>query len=125
MTSYPLEFTIKGEIPSMKNSARIGRGGQFYHADNCVKAYKGEFYRQLPAKYKGLKLKEAVKVSLVVYLKDHRKDGHNLHAVVYDALQYAGVIENDRQIVAGEWRTEFDKDNPRVFIKVEKLDDAR
>ena len=116
-----IEFTIKGEIPSMKNTLRVGRGGHVYHADNAVKEYKNAFWLQLPSRFRLMVLTGSVKVSIEVYQKDHRKDAHNAQDLVFDCLQHCGLIGNDRQIEAWEGRKFIDKNNPRVVVKVEAM----
>lgn len=115
------DFVIKGEIPSMKNDLRVGRYGGLYHDKNSVNRYKINFDRQLPPTIKGAKIKGQVKVELMIYLKDWRKDAHNLPAAVYDCLQSSGVVLNDRQITSGSFDCAIDKDDPRVEVWVAEL----
>jgi Holliday junction resolvase RusA-like endonuclease len=112
-----MEFEILGEIPSQKNILRFAGGRAFYVNDE-VKRYKADFAKQIPVKHKATTIYAPVRVGLSFYLKDRRKDAHNLCSVIYDALEYAGVIKNDRQIVGGAWTVLIDKSNPRVMVGV-------
>lgn len=114
----PIEFIVIGEIPSLKNVLRVGRAGQFYHADNAVKIYKANFNLQLPREYRNMKITEPVRVELVIYQKDKRKDPTNACCTIYDCLQHSQVIINDRQIVEWSGRAELDRKSSRVEVKV-------
>lgn len=115
----PMIWTVHGETPSLKNTLRRSKSGAFYHADNGVKEYKNLFALQTPSKFKK-GITEPVQVFLNIWRSSERKDAHNCEAVIFDALEYAGVIKNDRQI---EWwqgsAIGIDKDKPRVQIILE------
>ena len=113
-------FIIYGTPPSAKNILRRSASGHFYHADNAVACYKRDFARQVPAKFK-LNLTGPVSVSMTIYAKDRRKDFHNMEPAIFDALQDAGVILNDRQIVEWQGRGFVDKSSPRVELIIKKL----
>ena len=114
-------FTIFGIIQSLKNDMQFNRKtGSVYHKKDGVRKYKQDFAYQVPAEYK-LNIDKPVRVSLNIFKRDNRKDGCNLSGCVYDALQYSGVIKNDRKIVE---RHEYDfvsKECPRCEIFVEVL----
>ena len=116
-----MNWTIHGEIPSMKNTLRRSASGAFYHTDNGVQVYKNNFALQTPRKFKK-NLACPVFVSIVVYQKDKRKDFHNCCDLVYDALQYSGVIKNDRLIREWHGAGHIDKKDPRVEITLEVLE---
>jgi len=112
-----ISLTILGDIPSMKNTLRRSRSGAFYHKDDAVRKYKADFAKQVPARHKK-KIEGMVLVELMIWQKDRRKDGHNQMATIFDALEFAGVIKNDRQIANWTCCVGFDRNNPRVEIKV-------
>lgn len=116
-----IKFIITGDIPSLKNVLRVGRAGQFYHQNDYVKTYKRLFLSQVPLTFRQMKIKGPVRVELVIYQKDRRKDSHNQMATVFDALEDSQVIVNDRQIVEWSGRAELDRKSPRVEVKVIKL----
>ena len=116
-----IEFIVFGEIPSLKNTlrARINRGGRpiFFHKDNEVINYKQNFISQIYPKY-SLNLTEKLAVELKIYKPNNRKDGCNLSDMVYDAMQFSGVIKNDRNIIERHEFDFIDKLKPRVEVKV-------
>jgi len=112
-----IKFTIEGDIPSMKNTLRVNRRGGVYHADNGVNTYKEAFCCLCPKSAKKCLL-GPLGVVLRIYKKDNRKDGCNMSGMVYDAMQYAGVIKNDRNLVERHEFDYIDKKNPRVEIRV-------
>jgi len=105
-----IDFVIEGDIPCLKNSIRVGKGGRFYHQDNAVKHYKEAFALLCPRSAKKC-LTDPVEVILHIYKKDNRKDAVNLQGIIYDCLQSAGVIKNDRQIVDWHCYSSIDKKN--------------
>lgn len=111
-----IEFTVEGEIPSSKNTLRVGRYG-VYHADNSVARFKRSFALQTPAWCKK-KLRGPVEVKMIIYQKNRRKDFHNASSAIMDALQFAGVIVNDRQVDIWAGIGRIDKKNPRVLLSV-------
>lgn len=62
-----------------------------------------------------------VRVDLVAYRPDaRRRDLDNIRKAVYDSLQFAGVIDDDSQIVrdTGDKTPDIDRSNPRVEVTV-------
>jgi Holliday junction resolvase RusA-like endonuclease len=114
-----IKFEVKGEIPSQKNVLRFARGRAFY-ANDEIKRYKAAFARQVPVKFKR-EIGGLVRVSVMLYLKDMRKDAHNCLSVIFDSLEFAKIIKNDRQVIGGIWGSLIDKGNPRVVIQVDEL----
>ena len=88
-----LEIKITGRIPSKKNEIRKGRYGNFYNAksketDDIVwqlKTYK--FFTGKP-----------IKASCLVNTHSRRQDFLNILQTIFDCIQEAGIITNDRQI---------------------------
>ena len=118
-----IEFTVKGDIPSLKNSLQVGRGGRFFHKNDKVRQYKNAFWAQTPSKYRTKGTAHPLIVELRLYKKDNRKDGCNLGAIVYDSLQSSGVIKNDRQIIERHEYDAIDKNNPRVKVSIWEIRD--
>jgi Holliday junction resolvase RusA-like endonuclease len=114
-----IEWTVAGDIPSLKNTLRCANG-RFYHADDQVRAYKELFALLTPRRFKR-SIAVPVGVTLYIYKKDNRKDGQNMAAMVYDALEYAGVIKNDRLCTDRHEIDRLDKKNPRVEIMLWEL----
>ncbi|KAF0134053.1 MAG: hypothetical protein FD145_907 [Candidatus Saganbacteria bacterium] len=112
-----IEFTVNGDIPSIKNTLRVGKGGVFFHRGDGVRKYKKLFLAQCPVWAKQ-NLAGKLAVELKIYKKDNRKDGCNLSGTVYDALQFSGVIKNDRSLVERHEFDYIDKGNPRLEVKL-------
>jgi len=120
-----IRLSIIGDIPSLKNVIRFGRNGQVYHQNNCIIEYKTDFKYQTiqqlkkrPRWSKVVPFLAPVMVGLTIYQGNRRRDGHNQMSTVFDALEYAGVIKNDRQIISWFGKTKLDRKNPRVEITV-------
>lgn len=115
-----VKFTIPGKIPSIKNTLRCSNG-HFYHQDDTVREYKRMFSLLTPLECKG-KIPAKCQVDLKVVRDSRRSDPTNKIDTVMDALEYCGVIENDRLAVKGSWdATEIDPNNPRVEVEVTEL----
>lgn len=91
--------------------------------DPEVKAFKRDFPTFVPAAYRKLALggkKNLLQVSVWIYHRDWRRDADA--EAVYDSLQSAGVVSNDRWIrVKHIYATEVDPKNPRVEIEISEL----
>lgn len=61
-------------------------------------------------------------IDIAVYLPNNRRDVHNCTDTLLDALQYAGLVQNDRQF---KWvltrNPEIDRENPRVEVTIGAL----
>ena len=87
----------------------------------CVNAIR----RQL-----NLTIDKPIKITYTFYEPDRKRDLGNLlfvDKIFEDALQVCGVIKNDNQnfvkgITANE--VQIDKDNPRVVVEIEEIEDA-
>lgn len=112
-----IEFVVCGDIPSIKNTLRVGIGGSFFHKDDGVRKYKKLFLSQCP-NWARQNMAGKLGVELRIFKKDNRKDGANLSGAVYDSLQFAGVIKNDRNLVERREMDFIDRENPRVEIKL-------
>lgn len=116
----PIEFIVYGEIPSQKNILRVSRTGHFFHANDEMAHYRQDFSRQCSSKAK-LLLTEPVKVDMVIYAKNRRKDFHNMQSAIMDALQFAGIVKNDRIITEWHGKGFIDKNNPRVELEIREI----
>ena len=89
-----LEIKIIGRIPSKKNETRKGKYGNFY---NAKQKETNDIIIQLK-KYKFFTEKQ-IKASVFVNTHSHRQDFLNIIQTIFDCIQEAGIIKNDRQIV--------------------------
>jgi len=117
-----ISFTVFGSVPSLKNSNGMNRLGQRFD-NKAVKAYKQDFFLQVPARYRNLHLgsKERIlKLQVALFHDSWRRDADI--AIIADCLQTAGVINNDRWIRIIEVNaTRIDKDKPRAYIVIQEL----
>ena len=111
-----VSFTVFGQLYSMKNSKIIGR---FKHPK--AKAFERDFALQVPPEAKrGLgSPAEPIRAIVTVFYPSRRQDLDC--ALVYDCLQTAGVVTNDRYIIEKHEFAEVDAANPRVEITVELI----
>lgn len=122
-----VSLTILGDLPSMKNSRRLlknRRTGKIFSAksDKAV-AYVESFIAQIPLELRQMAMgsdKTPLRATVSVWHGSHRADlDCNL---VYDCLQAAGVIANDRWIIEHhEYKHVTDPKEARVEIEVEEL----
>ena len=122
----PIILTITGTVVSLKNSRRLVRnrrtGKPFSIKSADAERFVRDFVAQVPAKYRGLKLgseEHPLRVSIVVYYPSLRSD-LSLE-IVYDALQLAGVISNDRWIRSKIESALIDTKNPRCEILIQEV----
>lgn len=114
-----VKWIVKGAIPSIKNSLRVGKYGNFYHVGGEIASYKRSFALQTPAKFKQGYYRGGVSVKVRLIRNNKRKDVLNMVGTIADSLEFAKVIHNDRQIV--RWEIDgsaVDKSNPLVDIEV-------
>lgn len=131
--AQPLEIrkallTINGQLVSMKNRRRIlknRRTGKPFSAksDEAVK-YMADFIMQVPPEYQSLKLgavDKPLRATITVWYTTMRPDLDT--ALVWDCLQAAGVITNDRYITERHEYRQVDAVSPRVEIYLEEIGD--
>ncbi len=113
---------ILGPPVTKKNSQRIMRrkdGRPFIMQSKQGCSWAKDAMRQLRAQWTAPPIDHHVNLSCVVYRKKNVGDLLNYLAAVSDALEAAGVVDNDRLIVSlDNCRMDKDKDNPRVWISL-------
>lgn len=114
-----IQFTIYGQIYSMKNSKILTSRWGKPHSIKNPKAiiFERDFALQLPVDCKK-NLTCDVAVTCYVWYPNHRQDLDV--SIVHDLLQSCGVIQNDRQIIEQHNYKSYDKESPRVVVIVEK-----
>lgn len=118
-TEYGFEGTIKGQVYSKANSRKlVHHGGKpmFIKSDGA-RAFETSAILQLQALYRRRKpLSGDLVIECTIYYPNQRQD---LDAsLVFDVLQKAGVIVNDRQLREQHLFHAIDKLNPRVEIAI-------
>lgn len=123
-----MKLVLYGNPATKKNSMQIFKnrktGQAFLTQSDRYKEYARDCARQITSKYK-LKINYPINLKCVYYRKTkHRVDLTNLLAATCDILKDCGVIADDNyKIVVSHdgSRVDFDKENPRVEIDIEKI----
>lgn len=113
-----ISFTVFGK-PVGKQRARTGRYGRFYTPTKTL-IYENSvawYYRDAA---KGFRFPDKRKIcmELTIYFKDNvRPDADNVEKAIKDGLQ--GVAyKNDKYVIVKSKDYDFDKDEPRVEVKL-------
>ena len=119
-------LTITGTVVSLKNSRRLVRkartGKPFSIKSADAEKWMRDFVAQVPGKYRGLRVgnrDELLRAVITVFYPSWRSDLET--AIIYDALQLAEVISNDRWVRCQHHYAEIDATNPRCEIIIEAL----
>lgn len=119
-----MHYEIIGNPVSKANSRRIVRRGNRIASIKSAKglAYESACIIQLRIQ-KGRReaLRGPVGVEVTIWYSSRRPDLDP--SIIFDCMQKAGVLENDRQIHEMLLHKELDKDNPRSEIDVWLLGD--
>jgi hypothetical protein len=129
-----IEFTITGQLYSLKNNRMIlpvapknpvAAGAKcphckkplmmMTHLNSKASAFERAFRKQLPESAKQ-NWEMPVGVTVTIYYPTNLQDADEAH--VFDLMQAYGVIKNDRQVVSKFVRKLIDPDNPRVHVVV-------
>lgn len=123
-----MKLTLYGDPRTKKNSARIlkGRsGGRFVAPSKAFVDYQESCLWQIKRPHSPISAR--VNVRCIYYMKTRRKvDLANLIEATCDILVKAGVLADDSsQIVAAHdgSRVDYDKQNPRVEIRIEEMEE--
>lgn len=112
--------TVYGACQSKANSRRRVSNGAFIKSKSALEFEKVAI-TQLALLRKGADpITCNVGVKVTIWYRSRRSDLSP--ELVFDCLQKAGVIANDRQIFEYFARKEIDKNNPRVEISIYQLD---
>ena len=122
-------FIIEGALRSKKNSKRIlrhGRVGRMFIASSApYMKWEKQAIMQVRAQRAGtptIPLSVKVRVASVVYIaKGRPMDRDNARGGIFDVLEAAGVIANDSQIWDDPLRFAYDRERPRVEVRVQPI----
>ena len=125
-------MVIYGLPPSKSNSYRIitikqkdAEGKVKHHGSlkksDDLKKYESNFLLQINPHVSRLKVTGEFKVFLNVYYPNRRSDLDGAFKCFLDCLQTSGVIENDNLCMGIMALKRFDKSNPRIEFKLEKV----
>ncbi len=119
--NHCVRFTVLGQCVSMKNSKIVRRNG-FPIKPAKQRKFETDFLYQVPLHYRNLKLggpTEPLRAVLTIFYPSFKQDVDP--AIVFDCLQNAGVISNDRYVREMHVYGEVDPKQPRVEIILEPI----
>lgn len=122
-----MKLTIKGTVPSLKNSKQIFRtasGRPFITSSNKSKVWMQTAVTELQEQFRGYNITDyPISVTLVMFNKDRiRRDLDNQASTVLDAMRHSGVIADDDYKHIDCLTIQFggiDKINPRCEIFID------
>ena len=111
---------IEGTCYSMKNSKGYSRNGGTFKNPKALR-FEQDFMLQVkPHQKLGLgSLEQPLRVTVRIYYPSYRQDADA--ELIFDLLQHAGVIANDRYIREKHIYAYIDKANPCCHIVVEEI----
>jgi hypothetical protein len=126
-TALPLvQMTVYGKVPSMKNRRPIRINPvtrkPFISRSDEVQKYIEDFCRQVPMIYRGFKVGSEERLlsgKVLVWYPNLRSDVDV--EIIWDCLQIAEVVSNDRWIRRKVIEADIDPKNPRAEIMLEVL----
>jgi Holliday junction resolvase RusA-like endonuclease len=123
--SFHYVYTIHGRIVSKKNSHRARWRGNMVYVGNSDTYLNWERDATTELRYQRGRVPtipkgQLVGISMTIYLAKRQRafDEDNAMGGVYDALQGAGVVENDRQLRLVRLEQLRDSTDPRVEIEL-------
>jgi Holliday junction resolvase RusA-like endonuclease len=116
------KITIPGEMPGLNEIIKAAKA--HYHAYNNMKKKNTDLVIVAASKLPHF---PRARLDITWYCRSKRRDPDNIAAAkkfILDGLVRAGVLENDgwEQVVGWEERWEVDKDNPRVEVLIEGVE---
>lgn len=123
MPPFLASLTIPGQLPSLKNRRRIvgaRRGRPMLIKSAEAMAYEQMFLSAVPPKMR-INYSGPVSVKVRVWYQSRRSDLST--ELLFDLLQKAQIIQNDRQIHHVESWKGLDRDSPRVHLTVYKWEE--
>lgn len=124
-----MRLVIEGRPTTKKNSLRIAKnkttGKRFVMQSKQSNNWAVRAVWQIKAQARGQAFTGPVNMAAVVYRQVAAGDLLNYLAAVSDALEAAGVVENDRLIVQLDGcRLDKDADRPRVEVTLTAMEAA-
>ena len=121
-------LVVNGRLPGLNEIIDASRAN--YRVGNALKQKTQEIVTWcIRQQLRGVKIEKPVILRYMFYEPNRRRDKDNIasgaHKIVQDALVKSGVLQNDgwRNISGFEDRFDVDKQNPRVEIEIEDLEE--
>jgi Holliday junction resolvase RusA-like endonuclease len=121
IVSVRLTLTLYGELASKANSRKLvtfGGKPRFIKSDKAL-GWEQSALMQIPGDHRGHFPTGDIGIKVVIYYPTKKNDVDP--SLLFDVLQKAGVIGNDRQIREYFARKEWDKENPRTEFTIYPL----
>lgn len=110
-------ITLSLPLPPSINRTYKRGPGSFYKSDEA-KAWEEESLWTLKKQWKKTPLACDVSLIITFYFANKRRDLSSGLKILEDVLEKGGIYKNDRQIRTEMIYKKYDKDNPRVEIRV-------
>ena len=114
-----IEFKLVGNIPSKKNTWKIGKHGIYQSKQNEINDLLVQLAAQKPVNYP-LPIKTQCRLVLIVW-GSFKQDLDNQLTCVCDLLQKSGIIKNDNLFVQIKAEKIKDNKNQKAEIKIWEL----
>jgi len=118
-----MKLTILGQLPRKSNSRRIVpvKGTNRHRSIKSQQAldYEDDFNKQLVARQRQ-NLEGDLEITGTIYYQSKRSDLSE--ELLFDCLERADVISNDRMVVHKNIWKKIDRKNPRVEIEINQLE---
>lgn len=123
-----MTITIYGNAPSKKSSQIFIPRLKRLIPNKKYTDYKKDFGRQLTAKDRNqFNPDDKLKIHIAWFCKDRItvRDIVNMEQSIWDCLQDFGVIDDDSRFYLCSASKSLDKENPRVEINIQKIEEAK
>jgi len=120
-----LELKVDGQLCSKSNSRRIVNYGGKPRLIKSQKAldYEASALIQLKPQLRDHKMFEGyLRLEVHVWYQSKRPDLDI--TLIQDTLEHAGVYKNDRQVVEIHAFKYWDKERPRIIVRVSEVDES-
>lgn len=96
------DITITGHIPVKKNKWKYGRNGRVYKPQECVDFEENVRWEVIAQRIKNidhLVTDEGIQIEAIFITGGKERDLDGMMTTIIDALQDAGVFENDKKVL--------------------------
>lgn len=118
-----MKITVKGQVPSSKNSKKVTKTGRVY-TDPRVQEWMDDAKLQLKSQWREDRIEGDVCLTVIFYNQDNRRhDLDNQLATINDCLKETILTEDD-QFHISQIQLQYgglDKKNPRAELWVDEL----
>lgn len=122
----PVTFVVKGPPRTKKNSSRIVNAGRFKKLlpSEAFVAWNDITQPQLAVvlrSFPEMPITRDVNMKALFFRQKNSGDAVGFYQALADALEEAGILENDRQVVSWDGsRLLKDAENPRIIVTIQE-----